>query len=384
MAEVTEVREVQAEKPEGMTLSDVLGKDVDQLKSVLAGGSEAEAEAEAVVVEGAEEAGEASDDLKGQEELTAEQEAEAEAEKKEEAGEEEKEKEAGEAESVALSLASREEAGEPDVIDFDVEDDETREGLAVVQRRLDEGEMLRSQADSVREAVFETEEREAKVQYIEDRMKVDPSGFLLEQVTDPVKQEILLDLMLDDESFKFVTEKIEEWGDSRGQRRVDAAERKADRTARSAEAEKELREDTENRERARAIGEALQGLIPDDFPLEEADEFYVEALVVLKQQIKARGRAFKPEDVEAALEKKLKRYGIAPAQTNGKGADRKLADRAKSAEETGKRFVARRKKKQAAASAPGGVGVAPAAVGPPKGATLEEASKWARANLRKG
>ncbi|KKL28965.1 hypothetical protein LCGC14_2369880, partial [marine sediment metagenome] len=294
------------------------------------------------------------------------------------------EEEAPKAESVALSLASREEDGEPDVIDFDVEDEETREGLGLVQRRLDEGELLRSQADSVREAVFETDEREAKVQYIEDRMKVDPSGFLLEQVTDAVKQELILDLMLDDDLFKFAVDRIEQWSESRGQRKVDAAERKAERTTRGVAAEKQLQADKENRESARAIIEELQGLIPDEFPLEDANEFYDEALVVLMQQIEKKGRGFKPTDVRGALEKKLKRYGITPAQTNGTSADRKLATRAKSAEETGRQFVARRKKKQAAASAPGGIGVAPAPVGPPKGATLEDAFKWARENLRKG
>lgn len=361
-----EIVEVQPEETQGATLADVLGKDAAEIEVLLAGEEDAAEEPEAteeVVAEVEEEAEEIAA------EATEEEPDEETAEQAEEEGEVEPE-----VEPIALKLSARED-GEDEIIDFDAADDETREGLANVQRRLDEGELLRTQSEGVRQQVFDIAEREAKVELIEDGMAVDPSGFLLEKVTSEVQREVLLDLMLDDKLFEFVTEKIEEWADGRGHRKIDAAERKADRTTRTVVAEQKFREGRENREKSKAIVAAVQELVPDDYPLQEATEFYDEALHVIAQHIKTTG-ALEPGEVATILERKLKLYGITPA-TNGKSATR-----AKSAEETGKRFVARRAKKKAAASAPGGAGVAPTAVGPPKGASLKEALDFADANVK--
>ncbi len=377
MAEVTEIREVVAEESDAPTLADVFGKDAAEIETLLAGESSepAEEQPEEVVAEGeVEEEEEAGPER--QEETVAEQEDEAEEEEVEE-------EEAEEAETVALTLASRDEDAEPDVLDLEAADEETRDTLALVQRRLDEGETLRDQSEAIRAQAFDNEERAAKVQYIEDRLKVDPSGFLLETVADEVQKEVLLDMMLDDDLFEFVTEKIEQWADGSSHRKIDAAERKAERTTRTVEAERAFQVEKQNRADAQAIVVAVQELVPDDYPLEDANEFYNESLVVLKSHIEKNGR-IAPEDVAEVLERKLKRYGITPAQANGKKAARGPSGRAKSAEETGKQLVARRAKKKAAASAPVGAGTAGAVAGPPKGMSLEDAFKWADGNLKSG
>ena len=349
MPKITEVPNEALEN----TLDDLFKTGEDAMKEILAGQAE---EPEAVVEEVP------AEEVVEEVEAEAEEEAvEEEAEVEEVAEEPEEEVEPLAAEEVTLKVGDEE-------IALTVEDEDTRQAVAAIQNQLDEVEVLRAHQEQIETQAVDVGEREAAIQDQLDALAIDPSEFLLSKVPEGSRQDVALDLLLDDALFEFVSGKMDAWANVPGQRNIDAAERKAERTEHRVEAERAVAEGRVSRATAHEIVKKVQGFVPEGYDVHMAQAFYRDAMDDIQRHVKA-GNELTADDIPKLLKPRLKLYKLTEKPV---------------VEDPGKQFVARRAKKLAAATAPGGAGSAPTRARPPKGSTLEGAVEWARGNLKTG
>jgi hypothetical protein len=273
---MAEVREVQNDPLEN-TLDDLFKSGEDAMKDILAGQVEEPVE-EAAVEEEAVEEPPIEEEV---EEVAAEEEAveeEAEVEEVEEVEEEEVEEVA--AEEVTLKMGDEE-------IALTVEDEDTRQAVEAIQNTINEVEVLRAHQEQIETQAVEVGEREAAIQNQLDALAIDPSDFLLSKVPDGSRQAVALDLLLDDEVFEFVSGKLDAWANVPGQRAIDAAERKAERTENRVEAERAVAEGKVNRATAHEIVKKVQGFVPEGYDVQMAQAFYRDAMDDIQRHVKA-------------------------------------------------------------------------------------------------
>ncbi len=176
---------------------------------------------------------------------------------------------------------------------------------------------------------------------------------------------------------------MEEWIRDPSQRRVKAAELRADRVERRQQIRDDLAERGRKREMARDIGLAINELVPPSMGPALADQFREDALGDVVRHIREhRLQELPVEKVPEILARRLDLYGITPVKEAGGKAP---APRVVQAEKTGERLKAQADRRRAAsATAPASTGHVPGQTKPPKGSTLEETFEWLDQRTRAG
>ena len=369
---ITAIREVAREDP-GPTLDQVFS-DAKELEDLLSGGAEEEVVEE--VVEAEPEAELEEEVVEPVEEVV--EEVEAVEEEPEEEVVEEVEKEGEEEYETVTMRAPAEEGEEGEIpLELEVEDAETAQALGRLQAKADSFDDLEGRAEEIRDQMFAIEDERAKVNFVLDSFATDPSGFLLERVQDTkLRQEIVVNALFDDDVLEAVTDRIEEWAGDPSSRRVQAAERKADRAEKRQHLQEQFKEEEAHRATTKTIVDKILELVPENMDRKRQEAFYNDAIADVKRHIESNNGELRG-NVMDIIEPRLELYGLTQ---NGKPSARPAARRAEPANKVGERFVARRRTKQAAATAPGGAGAVPANKRPPKGASLGEALSWLEAN----
>jgi hypothetical protein len=268
-----------------------------------------------------------------------------------------------------------------EVLDVEIEaDEETRAALTRLQEQADSVVELRAQVTAFEARQTEVQESAEELDAIEHEMRLDPAGFLTERIADDRKVEVALDLLHDDVVFGRVIETLAEWETDPGQRRVEAAERKAARVERKAAVREELRRRRAITSSARDVLSAIGRLVPADMPAKQAALFRADAQRDILTFISDHSiETIDLDKVPKILADRLELYGINGTQ--------KVTRTTATAEvpDTGARLRASRERRiKASVTAPASAGHIPSQARPPKGSTLDDAFKWLDQRTQKG
>jgi len=148
---------------------------------------------------------------------------------------------------------------------------------------------------------------------VEQHLKIDPVGFLVEQVKPDIQVELVRHLLSLPEVFEAVTADLEEWQDP-DKARARRAELGKDRADRSRQAERELSHLAAVREQGRKIRDTVEALVPADMNEEEAALFRDDCLTDVAHWCRANPKVarLRPEEVIGILERRLRHHGLTP------------------------------------------------------------------------
>ncbi len=267
--------------------------------------------------------------------------------------------------------------------------------IATLQANADKLASYESEITQARETQAEAQARIEELDEIQSFIEADPVGYLSGRVREDLRKDVVLDLILTDDSiYDAVTEALQKWQYEPHERRIQAAERRAQRV----EQERDLRYRQQQRraiqQRATVLTQAMQSYVPTEMDPETATRFQEDMYRDLTMYGQRNGwDGVEPEQLPKILAFRLRQYGVDPS-TLGNGAVRdasgtviakpandaasQLAEARKQGERLQKQYQRRR---AAGASAPAGAGTPVNRARPPKGASLQEALDWARQNI---
>ncbi len=283
----------------------------------------------------------------------------------------------------------------PDDPDLEIELDglepEEREAFA----RLRNGYMRREQLRVEREAF---EEKESVVNETLIALQTDPLNFVMEELKGEMKVDLARHLLSDADTYKAVRDDLVEWDtDDRAreaaQARLALARRDAaDSAIQRRQAYRQAQETT------RMVGTVLDAIIPEGLTDDEAQGFHDAAIYDLQRHVSTKKtNTLTKEDVLHVLDRSgaLRRYGISPDDAGRKVAaldatpsssprrvraqkrQPSAASKEEKARNTGNDFKRRSaRRKNAASSAPAGVGSSAATMRPPKGQGVKDRAEW--------
>lgn len=291
--------------------------------------------------------------------------------------EEEVEAEAPAAEDVVVLRAP----GDDGPLEVEIEglSEEQRAGLDALQERADSAAQMEQGLAAIEDQRAQVEQDVAQLDAIELEMRVDPTGFLRDRIKDETKVAVVLDLLHDEDVLGAVEARFEEWSRDPSKRSVAAAEAKAARVERKQELREHVATQAANRERAREVYRAVEGMIPSTMSTSDATSFREDAIADLTKYAR-ENNGLEVDDIPEVLARRLRLYGIEAIErsTNGTGARTRATT-----QRTGERLKAQAaKRKRAAATAPSTTGHIPGRARPPKGASLDDALKWSEQNLQ--
>lgn len=290
-----------------------------------------------------------------------------------------------EAEPIVLALPGREPGS---MEEWEVSDPELAEAI----RRLSNGFARTEEHNRRMEAV---QGRERELRFVEERLAVDPAGFILENVAPETAQRVVLELLADQDLLRSVIPQVNRWTQDprelelfamRSQMERQQAEQEYTSTAQQAEA---IQSNT------MAIVGAVESMIPEGADQVAAQAFRDDALRDLMEYAAQNNiNYFPPEQVQAFLDARGRSrfYGFQPRAavptpntasasqprdsqgrfTNpapaaaASATQPQAAPRAPAAAEQGKRFKEASARRRAAVVAPAGAAAASAAVALPK------------------
>lgn len=320
----------------------------------------------------------------------------------------------GEEEEEEHTVVLEAEGEEAEGLELVVDSSETAERIESMREAAAERDELVQEREQIEEAREQIAQDAAELQAIEEELATDPVPFLMEQVQDDHRSEIVRTILAtDDEVFKQVAEDIETWRDDPRERRVAKAEMERDLTKKSTERRERLRQSREVQRNAREIVTALESTAQQ---VERGDPDLL--ISDLRNDIAAyadeneRNTLSLQEIAEIPrVRKRLKAHGLEPevlmsAHGNGTSEARrargrngrevvraepageeeeKLAEEAEKYREHGERLrKAYARKKDAASSTGAGAGAVPASGEVPSDATLEDAFDIADRRLGEG
>lgn len=327
---------------------------------------------------------------------TAQAEASGEETPESEADDGEDEEEEGDGQPTVVRLPAREE-GDPDE-EYEVDDPKLAESI----NRL-RNDVMRKREFKRQEAALS--DQRAELDYVLDGLRLDPTGFILDEVKDEnVRQSIARHLMADPDIFTHVMEEFGALEDD--EEALDAKRTKLALERRDArdEAEKTATRERTMRDQVAAIQDTIEGMGGD---IEDEDRrltFHRLAARDLADYIREKKiESIDPRDIPSILQQRgtLQLFGLKPgsaAARNGSRTDgaeptdppqpKKAAAPAKAAaggkrkvnvRKVGERFkAAREKRESAAAVAPAGAGASPSRLNPPEGQGVRDRIKWFR------
>ncbi len=388
-AGVTDIREVETPEPTGPTLDTVFG-DRASLK---------EAVAEAVV-EGDEAQHQpraepdtpltVADEEQPRDELgkfVKEEEAEPAAEIPEE---EIPEEEIPEEEVDSLVVTVSDGKGE-----FDIEFDDPATAAAISELKERAGQVggLEARVKAAEQTVQDTETNRRALTDIRQEMADDPIAFLSENVRQELRQELVLDLLMDEETYKATLEEITKWENDPRNRELKAAQR-GEQLAKSRLEGRDRRQQSQAiAVRSERIVQTVQSFIPESMSATDARHFFHDMIRDVQEHVRETNtNDMSDADIERVVTRRFQQYGVDGTRSTV-ARDESGAVVAQPADEETKRLVRARKagsrlsekhqrRRAAGATAPGGAGSPVTRAGPPKGASLGEALEFARRQTR--
>jgi DNA-binding NarL/FixJ family response regulator len=326
-------------------------------------------------------------------------------------GEEEEESEAGsdpeaEEELVVARLPGR----GPEDPDIEIEvPKELQEDFNRLRNMAMRGAEFRDRITGVEEREARTTADQEELQVIEESLREDPAGFVLERVRPELRVELLRSLLADNEVWENeeLQNQIREWERDPNKRELFAERTRRERLERRQTRDQELRLRREMREGAAESARHVKALIPEEWPPERTQKFWNVSMRLLGEAAHRRESSrFTRDEIVQVLDRGgvLDGYGIDPAAASSsapeEGADRagaqgkrtggeerrsrRPAARRRSvtpeeARDTGKRLQDQSKRRKAAAAyAPAGAGAPAAAAELPKGQSVRERIKTVR------
>ncbi len=240
----------------------------------------------------------------------------------------------------------------------------------------------------------DVESREMDLRTVEDSIRVDPAGFMIDQMPVERREEVALRLLSDDAIYTAAITQLTAWGETPQLREATAMRLAAEATTRVAQHTAQRTQQATLTSHAENVLEAIIGLVPGDAGPDDANDFIQDAKFTIQQYTRENRVVPGVEDVQRLLQRRLRQYGFEPApgadnggQRNGRSVQRTrgrtLAARpegttpASDGEGIRQRAEARKKVAPAAPAGAGAGGTVAQAVRPPPGSNLQEAFEHA-------
>lgn len=298
-----------------------------------------------------------------------------------------------------IELEVEGEEGETERLALDVADEETREVLEDRLERAERASELEEEVENYREREAEVQAAQEELRAIEEGIKQDPSGFILQRLdaAGETRRSLAEDLLLDDDVWEGIANTVENWRMNPHERKVAKAERKAELAERQAEHV----EGRTRRERGQKILDRLTAMVPEDLDRGDPDRLIDRVIREIEQAVaqdESLAESVNEEnftEIEGVREL-LSVYGVDPDRA-ANGADREsgsesevveaepageqerdLKERAEVARRTGVRLRKMRERKEdAGQTTPAGAGASPSSGELPSDATLDDAIEHA-------
>lgn len=210
-------------------------------------------------------------------------------------------------EPIVVALPGRQPGEE---VEYEVTDPEFAEEL----RRLRKGYMRREEFHQQMEVLKEDRD---EVEYIRHALATDPSGFLLQQVPQEVRTQMVVETLTDPQVFRAVMQQIAPWAQNPAARDLAAAKLEAERYRRQEMLETTISESRAVQTNAEAIKGEVEGMIPEGADPAAAQAFFRDAIRDLSEYVTTNNiKRFPPEQVRAFLEQRgrTRLYGFQPVQ----------------------------------------------------------------------
>lgn len=304
-------------------------------------------------------------------------------------GEEPEEEETEEPEVEPLEV----ELDEDESLEIEVEDEETREALRDRLEKADRVEEVEEQRAELEEMRAEVQAAKQAQQELEEHIRSDPVGFVLDELPEERRDRIAVNLLYDDEVFEAVTQKIQEWQRDPSKREIEAERSRRKRLEEQYERDQRRKAERARVEAAQEIVSRVKSMVPEDLSPELKERFLHDSVRDIQDYVDRNDlypSDFDMEKIPEIISSRLDLYGIDPEQITENGgppegsgvtkaeprgeAAEELAEEAERYRRTGERLrKARARKKAAASSTPPGAGSGP--TGPQLGedATLDDA-----------
>jgi hypothetical protein len=306
------------------------------------------------------------------------------------------EEEAGGGEAIVVQLPAREPGargvnGEP--YEIEVGDQQTADAIRYLVNGFVRGEKVREEREAIRRQA-------AQIEDIRQAADIDPIGFVLEILPESSKKAAARALLTDPEVWKAVNEELGELLEDPDKLRLVRAEIQNERyQLRDRRQQAHARRRQAEAQAERVMG-GIEKLVPPKMTEEQADLFIEDALRDLQAYMeRQKVEVVELHDLPMILTNRLRAHGIDPMAAAGRLAQQDRSERetdggarrTASAPTAGKgrqpkpedftRGAEARRRAAAIPPAGAGAGVTEQAR-PPKGATLKEAFKWARARIK--
>ncbi len=300
------------------------------------------------------------------------------------------EEEIPEEEAESLVVTVSDEKGE---LDIEFDDPATAAAISELQERAGQVDGLEARVKTAEQAVQDTERNRRALADIRQDMADDPIAFLAENVRQELRQELVLDLLMDEEIYKATLEEITKWENDPRNRELKAAQR-GEQLAKSRLEGRDRRQQSQAiAARSERIVQTVQSFIPESMSATDARHFFHDMVRDVQEYVRETNtNDMSDADIERVVNRRCQQYGVDGTRSTV-ARDESGAIVAQPADEETKRLVRARKagsrlsekhqrRRAAGATAPGGAGSPVTRAGPPKGASLGEALEFARRNTR--
>jgi hypothetical protein len=240
-------------------------------------------------------------------------------------------------------------------------DKEGAEAIHELQKEANRAMEFAARADVVEQQARKNTMDADRLAIMEDELRADPVGFLAEKISPALRTAVAEDLLLDDEVWKVMVDKVDEWRIEDSQRQVAAERRRADRAEFKNQIEDRKTQVREGRENAWELRDQVKEM-GQTLPERRRLVWERAAIARLQEHVKQAEQSGKqinridPTELDLVLADEIEAFGInageAPAEPSGQK---------KPATYAGEKFRAKtRKRKKVTSTAPVGAGAGPA------------------------
>jgi len=245
-------------------------------------------------------------------------------------------------------------------LEIELDSEEAAEAIRELQKQADVGTELLAAREDLEKRVREIKLDSDQLAIMEDELRADPVGFLAEKIGPQLRAAVAEDLLLDDEVWKALSDRLDEWRMDDAPRLVAAERRRADRAEfknQIADRRTQAREGRENAWELRDTIKQMGDKLPDRTRM-VWERAALSRLTDHVKQAEQSGKTIKridPKDLDRVLADEIEAFGVnageAPAEPSGE----------KPAKDAGEKFRAKtRKRKKMSSTAPVGAGAGPA------------------------
>jgi len=246
-------------------------------------------------------------------------------------------------------------------LEIELDTEEAAEAIRELQRQADTGIELLGLRDQMEQRARALKMDADQLAIMEDELRADPVGYLAEKIGPGLRAAVAEDLLLDDEVWNALREKLVDWDDDTRARQVAAERRRADRAEFKNQIEARKQQARVGRENAWELRDKIREMgqhLPDRARM-VWERAALGRLSDHVRQAEQKGKpinSIDPKDLNRVLADEIEAFGVnagdAPAEPSGQK---------KPATDAGEKFRAKtRKRKKVTSTAPAGAGAGPA------------------------